>query len=94
MNISGRSLITFLKFEMEVLHARHLPQAELSSRHFTVSHSEVKEEQVLLTIVILKAILLRNTSAPVLGSGGMLFHGTVSERAFIPAEKSTGSARR
>lgn len=31
MNISGRSLITFLKFEMEVLHARQLPQAELSS---------------------------------------------------------------
>lgn len=59
-----------------------------------VSHSEVKEEQVLLIIVILTAILLRNTSAPVLGSRGMLFHSTVSERAFIPAEKSTGSARR
>lgn len=34
-----------LNFETEVCHARCLPQAELGSNHFTISHNEVKEKR-------------------------------------------------
>jgi len=37
--------LSHLNFETEVFHARRLPQAELYSNHFTISHNEVKKKR-------------------------------------------------
>lgn len=54
----------------------------------------LRKKGFLLPILILKAVLLRNLSAPILRSWDMQFHSAVSEVAFITAmEKSTESAK-
>lgn len=83
-----------LNFETEVCHARCLPQAELGSNRFTISHNEVKEKRCSAAHFDLKAVLLRNLSVPTLWSWDMQFHSAVSGVAFITAmEKSTESAK-
>lgn len=54
----------------------------------------LRKNGVLLLLFILKAVLLRNLSAPILQSWDKQFHSEVSEVAVLTAmEKSTESAK-
>lgn len=76
---------------MVVFYARYLSSTKIISLFLI---TRLRKKGVLLSILILKAVLLRNLSAPTLWSCDVQLHSVVSDVAFNTAvKKSTESAK-